>query len=79
MQINKLIEIVGEPYIQYPARKDVTAVYDSNDTWNRLQNAIPDFLAKYCGDGFDDAVKKEIEVKYMANLKKAIKKLEKRI
>ena len=80
VQLNKLVDSAGDPEIAFRKQTDddtTCIAYDANGTWDKIQNGLPNFLAKYTGNEFHDIVKKEVETKYLSKLRKTARKLEK--
>ena len=68
VQLNKLLDCAGTPDIAYRIEDDGSRVaYDANNTWEKIDHALPDFINRYCGKGFESIVKKEAEGSILLN------------
>ena len=46
--------------------------YDANQTWQKTDRQLGDFVLKYYGDGFEALAKKDAEQRYLAKWRKAL-------
>jgi hypothetical protein len=78
VQLKKFVQKMGEPSIQCSHKLDGSVyVTDGNNTWQRIQESLADFVEKYLGKDLEHVARKFVENLYLKTISKSLKALEK--
>jgi hypothetical protein len=73
-QLHKLLASCGEVFLASEERDGSLFVTDVGEKWSKITQALPEFIASYCGEELAEATWKYVEASYLREVKRAVAK-----